>query len=228
MVSIPQPSDSEHPLLKDRKRLNRIIDIMYAKIHKTLYLGNAGRRQMATADGTSAVNPDDVLIEAFVGLLEYSPEDLKHTWEGLAVRIAQRRTIDAVRAAQKGLRGTEHRPQLRLVSGDAESEGPGGKIEPALFEVLPGNSPDPEAEYLELEFVLVLRDLARDVLDERAREVFFAIHFEGYNRIEVAERLGLTSQRISQIYLSAARSLYDHPNYPFKLDKRQQGGTDDD
>ena len=84
------------------------------------------------------------------------------------------------------------------------------------FEVLPSNWGDPEAEYLVLEKVLELRNLARDVLDERDREIFFAIHFEGCSRTEVGERVGLTSQRIGQIYRAALRSLESQPNCPFK------------
>ena len=33
---------------------------------------------------------DDVLSEALIGLLEYSPERLKGTWESLAVTIAEK------------------------------------------------------------------------------------------------------------------------------------------
>ena len=44
------------------------------------------------------------------------------------------------------------------------------------------------------------------------------IHFEGDSRAEIGERLGLTSQRIGQIYRAVLRSLENHPNYPFKLD----------
>ena len=222
MVSVSQAFDSEHPLLTDRKRLDGITDVMYAKIQKTLFFRSSVARRTAREERIlegSGDSENDVLSQALADLLQYSPENLKETWEGLAVRIAHRRAIDALRASKKGLRGTEHRPQLRLVSGDAVREGPGGTSEPPLFEVIPGDSEDPEAEYSELESALVLRDLARDVLDERAREIFFAIHFECCGRAEVGERLGLTSQRIGQIYRSAAQRLYDHPNCPFKLDK---------
>ena len=221
MVSISQAFDSEHPLLTNRERLDKIADIMYAKIQKTLFPWNFGRRQMAKTEQVlngTAVSADDVLAEALVGLLQYSPEHLEGTWEGLAVGIAHKKAVDALRASQKGLRGTKHRPKLRLVSGDAEGKGPGGETVPALFEVLPSSWGDPEAEYSELEHALELRNLARDVLDERAREIFFAIHFEGYSRTEVGEQVGLTCQRVGQIYRAALRSLETHPNYPFKLD----------
>ena len=231
MASVSQAFDSEHPLLTDRDRLDKIVDIMYAKIHKTLFLESSGPRRTAKEErilpGTG-VSADDVLSEALTGLLRYRREYLEEEWEGLAVRIAYNKAVDALRASRKGLRGTEHRPQLHLVSGDAKREGPGGTSEPPLFEVLPSDSKDPEAEYLELESALILRNLARDFLDERARAIFFAIQFRGCTRAEVGERFALTSQRVGQIYRAALRSLYTHPNYPFKLDNRQQGGTDDD
>ena len=89
-------------------------------------------------------------------------------------------------------------------------------MEPSLFEVIPSNWSDPEAEFAVVGGALVVRDLARDLLDARAREIFLAIHFEGYSRKEVGERFDLTGQRIGQIYLDALRTLEAHPDYPFK------------
>ena len=230
MAFISHAFEPEHPLLSDRERLEKIADIMYAKIQKTLFLGNRGRHSKNEPEriltGT-AVSADDVLSEAFIGLLQYPPERLEGTWEGLAVTIAGNKATDAFRASQKGLRGTDHRPQLRLVSGDAEREGPDGETEPAIFEVLPSNWGDPEAESLELEYAVELRDLARDVLNDRDLKIFFAIHFQEYSRREIGEQLGLTSQRIGQIYRAALRSIGPRLNHPFKLDNKQQGGNDD-
>ena len=221
-----QAFESEHPLLLDRVRLDQILDVMYAKIQKTLFPGNPRRRRpRSNTDGFfnsdnreriregAGFSADDVLSEALVGLLEYSPERLKGTWEGLAVTIAGNKATDAVRASTKGLRGTDHRLELRIVSGDAEGEGTDGEREPALFEVLPGNR-DPETEYFLLQDVLKLRDLAREVLSGRDQKIFFAIHFDDYTRTEVGEQLGLTSQRIGQIYKAALRQLQTHPDYP--------------
>ena len=121
MLSSPQPSHPEHPLLADRDRLDAILDIMYAKIQKTLFPGHPGWSRPRAETGRSSnahhrerilegtgVSADDVLSEAFLGLLEYSPERLEGTWEGLAVRIARNKAVDALRAATRGLRGTEY------------------------------------------------------------------------------------------------------------------------
>ena len=221
MKTISRAFDPEHPLLTDRKRLDRIADVMYAKIHKTLFLAYAGHRQSdepeRVLEGT-AVSANDVLAVALAELLQYPPERLEGSWEALALMIARNKAVDALRASETGLRGTEHRPQLRLVSGDAERESSSGEIDPPLFEVLSGNWGDP-AEFAALEDAFALRDLARDVLDERAREIFFAIHFLGFSRREVGEQVGLTGQRIGQIYRAALRTLEGHPDYPFKLDE---------
>ena len=225
----PQAFDSEHPLSVDRERLDRILDVMYAKIQKTLFPkrkpGRRPRPEMSLSsdandverilDGTG-VSADDVLADAHVALLRYAPDHLEGTWEGLAVTIARNKAVDALRAAGKGLRGTDHRQQLHLVQGDAEREGPGGDTAPALLARLPSTWGDPEAEFLALEAVLKLRDLARKLLDDRDQRVFFAIHFGGFTRREVGTQLGLTSQRIGQIYSAALLTLEAHHDYPFK------------
>ena len=79
----------------------------------------------------------------------------------------------------------------------------------------PTTGVNPKAEYFVLQDVLKLRDLAREALNDRDQEIFFAIHFEGYGRKEVGERLGLTSQRIGQIYNAALDTFEARPDYPF-------------
>ena len=233
MASVSQAFDSEHPLLADRERLDKILDAMYAKIHKILF-GNRGWRSRDEPEriliGT-AVSADDVLSEALHGLLQYPPERLEVTWEGLAVTIAENKAIDALKASKKGLRGTNHRPELRLVSGDLERDGRDGETKATLFESLPSDWGDPEAEYFVLQDVLKLRDLAREALSDRDQKIFFEIHFRCYSRKEVGKRLGLTSQRIGQIYDASLRTLEAHPDYPFKpstkIGQLGKGGTDE-
>ena len=230
MASISQKFQPDHPLLADRGRLDQILDAMYAKIQKILFPSYPGRRPKAEVgevnntgalerilEGTG-VSADDILSQAFLALLAYPPERLERTWEGLAVTIARNKAIDALRASKKGLRGTDHRHELRLLSSDAEREASEGEMQPALLKVLPSKRPSPEDEYLEMEYVVELRNLARDVLDERSQKIFFAIHFEEYTRGEVGEQLGLTSQRIGQIYRAALRRLQTHINYPSPSD----------
>ena len=229
MVLNSHAFEPDHPLLEDRERLERILDVMYAKIQKTLFPWRRRGRRLRPErslfgdalgvelilDGTG-VSAEDVLSEAFLAMLEYPPNRLEGEWEGLAVRIAERKAIDAIRASQKGLRGTNHRDQLHLVSGDVEREGPDGETEPSIFDVTASDWGNPEADYLELEATLKLRNLARELLDDRQQRVFFAIHFDDYTRREVAEQLGLTSQRVGQIYKASLLTLEAHLDYPFK------------
>ena len=229
MVLNSHAFDPEHPLLVDRERLERILDVMYAKIQKTLFPWRRPGRRLkpetslfGDAVGVelilygTGVSADDVLSEAFVALLEYPPNRLEGEWEGLGVRIAEHKAVDAIRASQKGLRGTDHRDQLHLVSGDVERDGTDGETEPSIFEVIPSDWGNPEAEYLELEAALKLRNLARELLDERQQRIFLAIHFDDYTRREVGEQLGLTSQRVGQIYKASLLTLEAHLDYPFK------------
>ena len=173
MVSISHAFDPEHPLLEDRERLNKIADVMYFRIQKTLFPGNPQRRSRTETErivSGNSVSADDVLSEALVGLLQYSPERLEGTWEAVAVGIAHKKAVDALRASQKGLGSTDHRHQLHLVSGDAQREGPSGKTKPPLFEVIPINRPDPEAEFLELEYVVKLRNLGACAVEDSRDE----------------------------------------------------------
>ena len=236
MTSPPPAFDPEHPLLEDRDRLDRIIKVMHGVIQRRLFSSDAsspygaadpstdlgGRERILEGTGMSS---KDVLSKALVSLLQYSPEGIEDNWEGLAVTIARNKAIDAWRASQAGLRGTDHRDEMRVISGDAEREGPDGETEPPLLEMVPSTWPDPETEYLATETTLELRDLARAILSDREREVFFAIHFLGLTRREVGARLGLTGQRIGQIYNAACRRLEAHMNYPYETDRPSERGN---
>ena len=102
------------------------------------------------------------------------------------------------------------------MSGDAERIGPDGEPEPSIFEMLPSNWGDPEEEFFKREGVVRLRDLAREILDDRDQEIFFAIHFGGCSRKEIGDLLGLTSQRVGQIYKAALGRLHAH--LPYRVD----------
>ena len=216
--------DPKHPLAGDRQRLDKVADIMFRTIQKTLYAESAGRRLAGNQllEG-GAVTADDILGEALADLLEYPPGRLKGTWEALAVGIAHHKAVDALRASQKGLGETEHRDRLHLVSGDAERGGPGGETKAPLLEVLPGDWDGPEVECERVEKALVFLDLARDVLDEREREIVFAI-LKGCSRKKVGEELELTSQRVGQIFSDAMKRLATDLNNPFTSEDMQEGG----
>ena len=228
MASASPPFDSAHPLLADRQRLNRILDVMYAKIHRTLFSEDLppGQRprteRILPGTGDSA---DDILARAHADLLRYPADKLGGSWEALGVTIARNKAVSALRAAYAGLRETEHRESQYLVSTDAQirDRDNGG----TLGQVLASEVVGPEEEYIELERSLKLRDFARDVLDEPSLYVFLTIHFGRGRRADIGKELRLTGQRVSQIYREAYERLVTHPDNPFKSDQPHQGGTDD-
>ena len=216
--------DPEHPLAGNRQRLDKVADIMFCTIQKTLYAKNAGRHSMGNQllEG-GAVTANDILGEALAALLEYPPECLEGSWEMLATVIAHNKAVDALRASRKGLGETEHRDRLHLVSGDAERGDPGGEMQPPILNVLPGDWDGPEVECEQTEKALVFLDLARESLDEREQKIVFAI-LKGCSRKEVGLELKLTSQRVGQIFSDAMNRLATDPNNPFTSEDMQKGG----
>ena len=109
-----RPFDPNHPLLKDRERLDRILDVMYAAIQKIRFPGRTPLQRLREEVGEydnvhgverilrgSGASADDVLQEAFIGLLQVSPECLRGSWEGLAFRIAENKAKDALAACPR-------------------------------------------------------------------------------------------------------------------------------
>jgi RNA polymerase sigma factor (sigma-70 family) len=194
----------------DRARLDKITDNMYAQIHRVLH----GRTrdpgaERALSGGESA---EDVLQDALIALLEYDPANLRTTWEALSVGIARKKAFAALRRATKGRR-----------SGRTAAEDPDDvtvvSIDVAHVD-LPDESDeaDPERAFERTQQQLVLLRLARERLNDRERQVFFGIHFEGLTRATLAADLGLTSQAVGQMYVRVLRYLYtaarDDPMFP--------------
>ena len=230
MTSASPAFDPTHPLQADRQRLNRILDVMYAKIHKILFSEKLRPGQRPSTErilrGTG-VSADDVLAEAAVDLLLYQPDEVQVSWEAVGVQIARNKAVTALRAAGAGLRGTDDREPLRLLSTDTQRQTQDRDSDTTLLHMLAGDGVGPEEEYIELERSLKLRDFARDVLDEPSLYVFLTIHFGRGRRADIGRELRVTGQRVSQIYNEAYKRLLTHPNNPFKSDQSQQGGTDD-
>jgi DNA-directed RNA polymerase specialized sigma24 family protein len=230
----PKPIPN-HSLLSDRRRLDTIRDVMYAEIQKVMYrygprqnrsAAQAGRGTERSLHGGSSA--DDVLQDATLALLCYPPGRLATTWEALAVRIAQNKAVDAVRAARKGrTRPGEDEDEIHLVSLDpnAGDDGPLGKI------------PTPDDE-LEVEFIKtrqqkILERLARELLSERDRRIYYDVHHLGISLAEVGRHLGLTGQGVGQIYRAVSNRLLlaAHNDPEFRLlsnhtDQREQNHDD--
>jgi hypothetical protein len=113
----------------DSARLERIVDVMWATIHRVLDRPAPRRRRIGGSDilgeavndhltggGASA---EDVLTDAFAALLQTPETAVTTTWEGLAAGIARNKTKGALRKAGAWLHETEHRPRLTAISADA-------------------------------------------------------------------------------------------------------------
>ena len=230
MTSASPAFDPTHPLQADRPRLNRILNVMYAKIHKVLFSEKLRPGQRPRTErilrGTG-VSADDVLAEAAEDLLLYQPDEVQVSWEAVGVQIARNKAVTALRAARAGLRATDDREPLHLVSTDTQTRTQNRDSDTTPLHMLAGDGVGPEEEYIELERSLKLRDFARDVFDEPSLYVFLTIHFGRGRRADIGKELRVSGQRVSQIYREAYERLVTHPDNPFKSDQPQQGGTDD-
>ena len=86
-----------------------------------------------------------------------------------------------------------------------------------MWDVLTGDGGSAEDEFLATQSVLDLRDLAREMLDTQEQGIFFAIHFQHRSRRDVGKELGITGQRVGQIYDQAIRRLEADPRYPYDI-----------
>jgi RNA polymerase sigma factor (sigma-70 family) len=225
---------ADHPLLQDRTRLEAILDVMYIQIQKVThpFRATVGRAAAGSGDERALAggeSPDDVLQAATLALLSYPPSRLTSTWEALAVGIARNKAKDAVRRAVAGRtsaadREGSHDREINVVPLSTGGEGP---------DPVDSSPPDvdtPEAEFIASRQQQILLRLARELLDDRERRIFFDIHHLGISRAEVGRTLGLTGQRVGQIYLQVARRLHeaarDDPTFRM-LSEFAGGGPDD-
>lgn len=207
-----------HPLLADRARLERIKSNMDLTIQKIIYGRLLSEGEERLLCGGMSVR--DVLQEAFLDLLRFDPASLSGSWEALSVTIARRRAIDAVRASVRGRR-----------AGDATTDGPGEinvvAFDPTLQEhnLAAATIDEPERAFVLNEQQRVLLRLTRD-LPELQRTIFNAVHFQGRTRVEVAKEVGLTQQRVGQIYKAALMKLWERarsdPAFPSEVDWKEQ------
>lgn len=219
MSSTAQPSDPEHPLLLDRDLFDEVLDLMFAAIQKILFrgAGPVARGSSSRRAITGGVSAEDVLNEAVLALLTHPDVDAVRDWRAFSVTVGKNKAKDALDYAQKHLRGTDNRPELHVVSGDAESPAGDGTTGTSTLQLLPDQNLGPEEEVIAIQSALSLRDLAREILDDREKKIFLEIKFLQRSRRELGDELGLTAQRVGQLYQAASRRLEAHPRYPYKM-----------
>ncbi|MDX1876165.1 hypothetical protein SBI67_28945 [Mycolicibacterium sp. 120266] len=89
----------QHPLLADPARLQKLTGVMHTTIQRTLFGHASDHDEQRGLLGGEAAR--DVLQQA---LLELLGRQEARNWEGLGVRIAHMRAIDALRRATRGRR----------------------------------------------------------------------------------------------------------------------------
>jgi RNA polymerase sigma factor (sigma-70 family) len=226
MATNPEPGTmKEHPLLHDRARLDQMTKAMRRKIEKTLRVKEnvTGRYERVIAGGASC---DDVLQDALLGLLRFPGSKLKGTWEGLAVRIAQFKAINALETATRGRQRKESDGE-----GDEIDEVRLGALGDDEIVSLAEAGADEYDEYVALARDDLMIQLARDLLDERDRRVFYGRQYLGVPKAELARELGLTGPGVADIYARALRRLEaaarNHPAYKLLSAESNEGGPDD-
>ena len=222
MESTAPARDSGHPLFDDRGLLDEVTRVMYAVIHKTLHKKGMPVSPQGTGPDRAligGVSADDVLQDALIDLYNYPREGFTGSWGALGVTIARRKAIDAVRAARKGLGGTEHRHEMHVVSGDKPTVGPEGDPGATTWDLHPDERLNPEEEYIIMRSALDLQDLAREMLAAgREQAIFFGIRFQDRKRTDLAPEWKCTPQRVGQIYDNACESLEEDLRYPYDIE----------
>lgn len=197
----------QHPLWADRDRLEAISQRMWLEIQRVMFpwkprrpLRNPGKTELTVVGGISL---EDVFSEAVHALLLYEPiGDVN--WEAVAIIIARRRAIAAVRKATKH-RALPHGSEIDVVSLDEEDEG--GK--PFVEEVAdPAGliEDDVSDGILRADRLLAFRKVAEEVLPQRDRDIVFRVN-RGETNLAIAKDVGLSAQRVGQIYRESMRKI---------------------
>jgi RNA polymerase sigma factor (sigma-70 family) len=197
----------QHPLWLDREHLEAITQRMWLEIQKVMFpnkprrpLRSPGKTELTVVGGTSV---EDAFSEAVHALLQYAPES-DVNWEAVGLTIARRRAIDAVRTATKHRRLPDG-SEIGITSLDLENEE--GELlvdEPAD----PGDPTDDEAidRVLRADRLLALRKAADELLPQRDRDIIFRVT-RGETNVAIAKAVGLTAQRVGQIYGESLRKI---------------------
>jgi DNA-directed RNA polymerase specialized sigma24 family protein len=225
-----RPNWEQHPLLLDRARLQRVTELMWFQIQKKMFpaaprrsSSNPSGNELTIVGGTSA---EDVLREALAALLQYESQE-QVEWEGLAITIAQRRAVDAVRRARKHRRlsdGTE----IDITSLDRERDD-GRPIADTIADPDQLTEQDVVDSLLRADRLRAIGTMARETLSQRDRDIFYRVT-RGEPLVAISPEVDLTPQRVGQIYRKSLRQI----NAALKLDPRFQrlydleGGTSDE
>ncbi len=182
-----------HPLFDDSDRLEQVRRVAHQKILKMLGLNPVSAEERVLTGGVSA---DDILQEVMKALWHFDPDELRDRWEALAVTFAHNKTVDALRRADHGT------VSLDRTIGSDDDAGLSGAERLSDWRTA-------EDEYMAIDEELVVWEFAQEHLDERELKIFYDIHYLGRSRAEVGRELGLTGQRVGQIYARILMQLWE-------------------
>jgi RNA polymerase sigma factor (sigma-70 family) len=225
-----RPNWEQHPLLLDRGRLERITELMWFQIQKKMF-PSAPRRTIRNTSGTEltvvgGASAEDVLREALADLLQYESQDSVN-WEGLAITIARRRAVDAVRRARKH-RVLPDGTEIDITSLD-DARDDGAPIADTTADPDQLTEEQVVDNLLRADRIRAIAKMAQTILSQRDRDVLYRAT-RGETFVAIAPEIGLTPQRVGQIYAISLRKI----NAALKLDPQFQrlydleGGTSDE
>lgn len=200
-----RPYPEDHPVLVDEDLRERVLDIMWRQIQKTISPHvRPKRRSRSGADLQLAggIKADEVMNAALDGVLYFEPSRLKGSWEGLATTIAHNKAVHAVRDNAKG----RHRAKREVDLASIDREDPDGGT---LGDELADELTDPEAEAIALGQERIYQRLAEQILSERDRAIYFRIHYFGETRAAISGDYDLTGPGVGYVYLKAARKIHE-------------------
>jgi hypothetical protein len=197
------PYPENHPVDVDLELRERVLDVMWFKIQKTISsAAPIKRRSTSTADLQLAggIRADAVLNAALEGVLRKDPSELVGTWEAYATGVAHHKAVQAVRDNVKGR--TRAGKEVDLGSTDRE-DAEGHTLGDALVDELA----DPEREAIALAQERIVQRLAHQLLSERDRDIFFRRHYLWQPLRSIADRHGLTEPGARHVYVQCARKV---------------------
>lgn len=224
-----RPIWERHPLWGDPARLDAIREQMWIQVQKTMFPGRA-RRPLKNPDRTEltlvgGASASDAYNEAVHALLSYVPVG-EANWEALGNTIARRRAIAALRKARKH-RGLPDGSEITIASLDVE--GDDGELLAAKVADDEAASDEQAVELaLRADRLIAFRVVANEVLTQRDRDIVFRVA-RNETHADIAEVVGLTPQRVGQIYRESLRKingrLREDPKYRRLYEDR--GGNQD-
>jgi hypothetical protein len=222
-----RPYPQNHPVEDDLELRERVLDVMWFKIQKTVSPTlPAKRRSVSTADLQLAggIRADAVLNAALDGVLRKDPSELTGTWEGFATGVAHHKAVQAVRDNVKGRK--QAGKEVELGSTDRESA-EGRRVGDELVDELA----DPEAEAIALVQERIVQRLANQLLNARDRDIFFRRHYLWQTLGSIADLHDLTEPGARYVYVQSAKKVLtaarEDPEFR-RLSDPNRGGNDDE